>query len=228
MIPLSASLEWLEADGLGGVASGTVAGPRTRRYHALLLAATKPPAGRVVLVNGCEVLARRGDATWALSTQRYVPDVVHPDGMRRLASFENDPWPRWTYALEDGTRIVHELFVPQGCPVVVQSWSVEPAGAAAGEGAAAAGIVLEVRPLLSGRDFHALQRENAACDLSADASTGARVRFAPYAGLPPVVALSNGAFAAEPAWYRQFQYDAERERGLDAVEERILMEEVVP
>ncbi|WP_133123485.1 glycogen debranching enzyme N-terminal domain-containing protein, partial [Methylobacterium frigidaeris] len=32
--------EWLEADGLGGFASGPVAGPRTRRYHALLLAAT--------------------------------------------------------------------------------------------------------------------------------------------------------------------------------------------
>jgi len=26
--------EWLEADGLGGFASGTVSGIRTRRYHA--------------------------------------------------------------------------------------------------------------------------------------------------------------------------------------------------
>jgi glycogen debranching enzyme len=44
--------EWLEADGLGGFASGTVSGIRTRRYHALLLAATTPPTGRMVLVNG--------------------------------------------------------------------------------------------------------------------------------------------------------------------------------
>ena len=44
--------EWLETDGLGGFASGTVAGIRTRRYHALLLTATNPPSGRVVLVNG--------------------------------------------------------------------------------------------------------------------------------------------------------------------------------
>jgi glycogen debranching enzyme len=44
--------EWLEADGLGGFASGTVSGIRTRRYHALLLTATTPPAGRMVLVNG--------------------------------------------------------------------------------------------------------------------------------------------------------------------------------
>src|SRR5687768_12724836 len=35
--------EWLEADSLGGFASGTVSGIRTRRYHALLLVATKRP-----------------------------------------------------------------------------------------------------------------------------------------------------------------------------------------
>ncbi len=46
--------EWLEADGAGGFASGTAGLVRTRRYHALLLAAT--PAGRFVLVNGLEVV----------------------------------------------------------------------------------------------------------------------------------------------------------------------------
>ena len=44
--------EWLEADGLGGFASGTASGIRTRRYHALLLTAKNPPTGRMVLVNG--------------------------------------------------------------------------------------------------------------------------------------------------------------------------------
>jgi hypothetical protein len=48
-------LEWLEADGRGGFAMGTAAGVRTRRYHALLVAATTPPTGRVVLVSGVEV-----------------------------------------------------------------------------------------------------------------------------------------------------------------------------
>ena len=47
--------EWLEADGLGGFASGTVALARTRRYHAWLLAAVTQPTGRAVLVNGAEM-----------------------------------------------------------------------------------------------------------------------------------------------------------------------------
>ena len=45
------SREWLEANGLGGWASGTIAGCHTRRYHGLLVAATRPPVGRMVLLS---------------------------------------------------------------------------------------------------------------------------------------------------------------------------------
>lgn len=43
-IQLREETERLEADGLGGFASGTVAGGRTRRYHALLPAAIPTPS----------------------------------------------------------------------------------------------------------------------------------------------------------------------------------------
>jgi len=95
--------EWLETDGLGGFASGTAAGIRTRRYHALLLTATTPPTGRVVLVNGVDAWVDTAAGSWALSSQRYDPGVVHPDGASRIAAFTTDPWPRWTYSLPDGT-----------------------------------------------------------------------------------------------------------------------------
>src|SRR2546430_13333895 len=85
--------EWLEADGLGGFASGTVDGIRTRRYHAILLTATAPPAGRVVLVNGFEAWLERPGETYAPTSQRYPPDVVHPHGARRIEKFDPDPWP---------------------------------------------------------------------------------------------------------------------------------------
>ena len=54
--------EWLEADGRGAYASGTVSGIRTRRYHALLMTATSPPTGRVALVNGVEAWLEIGSA----------------------------------------------------------------------------------------------------------------------------------------------------------------------
>ena len=41
-------LEWLETNGRGGFASGTIAGANTRRYHALLL--TARPKVKTVIV----------------------------------------------------------------------------------------------------------------------------------------------------------------------------------
>ena len=79
--------EWLETDGLGGFASGTVSGIRTRRYHGLLLAAANPPTGRAMLVNGVEAFITTPAGRFPLSTQRYEGDVVYPDGFRSLESF---------------------------------------------------------------------------------------------------------------------------------------------
>src|SRR3990172_936790 len=153
------SLEWLEADGLGGFASGTVPLIRTRRYHALLLAASTPPAGRFALVNGLEVWAETPDGTIPLSSQLYGPDVVHPDGAERISRFEPEPWPRWELTLPNGTIVDHEVFARHGALVVVLSWRLrEPRRP----------VRLMVRPLLSGRDPHALHRENPAFRFDAD------------------------------------------------------------
>src|SRR6266496_3803697 len=114
MNPIDPNAEWLEADGLGGFASGTVSGIRTRRYHALLLTATTPPAGRMVLANGFDAWVETPTGTFAISSQRYNRDVVHPEGSSRIESFEYEPWPRWRYKIGDDIVIEQELFVPKG------------------------------------------------------------------------------------------------------------------
>ncbi len=200
--------EWLEADGLGGFASGAANGIRTRRYHALLLVATTPPAGRVVLVNGLEAWVERAAGAVALSSQRYTPDVVHPDGVDRIERFTADPWPRWMLRLPAGTLIEHGILVERGRAATFLYWRLR-------EGP---GGTLAVRPLLSGRDYHALHHENPAFCFAAEDADG-RVVWRPYPGIPAIVARSNGAYAHQPDWYRSFLYTQERERGLDHVED---------
>ncbi len=202
--------EWLEADGLGGFASGTVGGARTRRYHALLLAATTPPTGRVVLVNGLEVWLETAGGSFALSSQRYTPDVVWPDGQARIVGFRAEPWPQWTFRTEDGVEVSQEVIACHGRGDVVVRWRLlsRPGSAR-----------LFARPLLSGRDYHALHHENPGFAFGAEV-TGARVLWRPYPGIPAISALApDASYRQEPAWYRNFQYDAERERGLDFVED---------
>ncbi len=77
---------------------------------------------------------------------------------------------------------------------------------------------LRVRPLLSGRDYHALHRENPVLDSSVRGSDG-DVEWHPYAGVPGVRSRSNGWYRHAPDWYRNFMYSFERERGLDAIED---------
>jgi predicted glycogen debranching enzyme len=208
--PENRMCEWLEADGLGGFASGTVCGIRTRRYHALLLDAVRPPSDRMVLVNGLDAEVELSDAgKFALSTQRYAPGVDSPDGIVRLEKFELEPWPRWTYAVPGG-KVAHELFVPKGHPVVVLRWTWE--------GPAASPVRLHVRPFFSGRDFHGTHHENPAfCFEPVTTSEGQHWNF--YPGVPEMMARSNGVYHHEPAWYRNFLYDEEAARGLDAVED---------
>jgi len=206
---IDAKAEWLETDGMGGFASGTVAGPRTRRYHALLLAAARPPADRFVLVNGAEAGVETPNGTFALSSQTYDPGVVHPDGHARIDSFTDDPCPRWTYKLEDGTVVEQEVIVPKGIPAVLLRFKL------VGRKSKAA---LTVRPLMSGRGFHSLQGENGSFRFEPEERDGG-LRWRAYEGVPAVVAFTNGAYTHAPDWYRRFLYEAERDRGLDCKED---------
>ncbi len=201
--------EWLETDGLGGFASGTVGGIRTRRYHALLLCATAPPTGRHVLVNGFDASVAVGGRKAALSAQAYVPGVVSPDASR-LERFEPEPWPRWTFRLPDGRRVEHELFACHGAARVVLRWRLVPGGGAPAQ--------LELRPFLSGRDYHALHHENPAFRFEVE-RRGAALVFRPYPGVPGVEMLANADFAPQPLWYRSFLYAEERARGFEASED---------
>lgn len=201
--------EWLEPDGLGGFASGTVSGIRTRRYHAVLLTATTPPTGRVVLVNGFDAWLETGSKSIALSTQRYAPDVLYPDGASHVTRFTHEPWPTWHYELSDGTCLKQELFVAHGTGTTVIVWTLIGSSGPAR---------LRVRPFLSGRDYHALHHENGAFQFGAD-RCGAAIVFRSYDGVPGVAALSNGEYCHAPDWYRRFLYVEEQERGLDDTED---------
>ena len=204
-----AQREWLEADGLGGFASGTAALVRTRRYHAVLLAAATTPTGRQVLVNGFDAWLDTPQGRFELSAQCYAPGVIAGDGGRHLQSFEHAPWPTWVFCAPDGTRVQHEVFAVSGRPLTCLRWKLLTPGL---------GVRLSVRPFLSSRDYHALHQCNPAFRFAAEVS-GERVSWEPYADVAGVAALGNGRYRHEPLWYYNFRYEAERLRGLDCDED---------
>src|SRR5262245_42602113 len=207
--------EWLETDGLGGFASGTTGLLRTRRYHALLLAAAAPPGRRYVLVNGLEALVVTPAGSVAISAQIYAgdspsaPPVVHPHGMQFLRRFDIEPWPAWRFVLPDGTALEQSIAAVDGRPIVVIAWRLL---------APRPGVSLVVRPLLSGRDLHALHHENPVFRFDEERH-GQAIAWRPYPGVPAIGAYANGDYAREPRWYRNYLYAEERDRGFDHLED---------
>src|SRR5687768_9760751 len=103
------SREWLETNGIGGYASSTISGANSRRYHGLLVAATRPRLGRVVTLSKFEETVVIGDDRFELSTNEY-PGAVHPRGYELLTGFRLDPFPVWTYRVA-GIEIEKKVFM---------------------------------------------------------------------------------------------------------------------
>ena len=96
------SREWLVTNGIGGYASGTVAGSQTRRYHGLLIAALQPPLGRIQLVSAFDEIVHYAGADSSLATHRWASGAVDPKGFLLLEDFRLEgSTPVWTYALAD-------------------------------------------------------------------------------------------------------------------------------
>jgi hypothetical protein len=104
--------EWLETNGLGGFAGSTIVGLNTRRYHGLLVAATRPPVGRMVLLSKFEETLIVAGERFDLSSNQY-PGAIHPQGHLHLEEFRLDPFPIFVYTVA-GVTIEKRVFMLQG------------------------------------------------------------------------------------------------------------------
>jgi len=204
-----ASREWLDANGLGGWAAGTVAGCHTRRYHGLLVAALHPPVGRTVLLSKLAETLVVGDERFELDTNRYA-GAVHPHGYERLTRFSLDPMPTFVYEA-GGVTLKKTIAAIHGENTTVVLYEVL---------AAPREITLELRPLIAYRDYHALQHANDAIRFANTTFSAGVFRARPYDGASELFLQAAGAsFSANPDWYFRFEYAKELERGLDAQED---------
>jgi predicted glycogen debranching enzyme len=199
------SREWLETNGIGGFAMGTVSGANTRRYHGLLTAALRPPLGRVTLLSKFEETLVIGSSRFELSSNVY-PGRVYPDGFKYLIGFRLDPFPIWTYEVA-GITLEKRLFMPHGRNVTVCRWAIIDGRAT--------DVSLELRPLISYTDYHHLQHEDRAFDVTFTPLDDV-VSIKPYSDLPGLHFTHNGTGVdATGHWFRNFELSIEKERGFD-------------
>ena len=197
--------EWLVTNGLGGYASGTLAGINTRRYHGLLVAALTPPVGRTVLVGGSVEWATYDGRRYPLSAHEYGGGTIDPHGYRHVEAFRLDGMlPVWTFAFGDAL-LERQLWMAYSANTTYIRYRLVRGTRP---------VDLEITPLVTYRDFHALtsnQGQPPQVEPSADAAT---VRW--FDGAQPVrLLMDNGAFSPHGDWYYNFHHREEAARGLD-------------
>lgn len=205
----ASSREWLETNGIGGFASGSVSGSNTRRYHGLLTAATDPPLGRITMLSKLEETLVIEGSSYDLGANHYPGPHIHPQGFRFIKSFRLDPFPVWVFEV-DGVELEKKVFMVYGENTVVCTWKVKRLRRGDRRP-----ISLEVRPLVSFVDYHHLRREDPARTPKC-VYDDASISVSSAEDLPPMHFVHSGGNVRETGyWYRDFEYSIERERGFD-------------
>src|SRR5258706_7035222 len=206
------SREWLITNGIGGYASGTIAGGMSRRYHGLLMATLHPPVGRTQLVAWMDEIVRHGGAEFALATHRWASGAVEPKAFQNIEEFRLEgATPVWTYALGEA-RLEKRVFMRQGANTTyVQYTMVQGSGL----------LEMELKALVNYRDFHAATH---AGDWRMSVEPVERgVRVVAFNGATPFYLMSaTAACDVRHEWYRDCFLPAERDRGLDDREDHLL------
>ena len=186
--------EWLVTNGLGGFASGTVAGTATRRYHGLLVAALQPPTGRTLLVSGLDESVSYLGGRYSLSTNRWLSGFVSPSGYLQIENFFLEGTkPVWQYALADGL-LEKRVWMKQGeNTTYVQYMLVRASGP----------VELDAKVLVGYRDFHGTTRADSWRMRSEPVEKG--LRLTAFDGAKAFYLKSAGAsLEAREEWYHDY------------------------
>jgi predicted glycogen debranching enzyme len=199
------SREWLCTNGIGGFASGTLAGSLARRYHGLLVAALAPPLGRTLLAAKLDEVVTYAGASWNLGVNRWQSGAAAPQGYRFVERFSIESGAAvWAYACADAL-IEKRVWMEQGANTTYVRYRLlrgfEPAA-------------LAIKALVNYRDYHATTRADG-WRMQVDPAPGGLLVTA-FDGARQLRLLAEGA-RAEPAqeWYRGYELRRELERGLD-------------
>lgn len=203
--------EWLITNGIGGFASGTVAGSATRRYHGLLVAALKPPAARTLLVGGLDEIVSVDGAAYCLATHRWASGAIAPQGHLAIQTFRLEGLiPVWTYQA-GSARIEKRIWMRHAENTTFVQYTLLDSSSS---------VSLELKALVNYRDFHAATHsgdwrmrvdrvENGVCITAFDDA------------VPFYLLCARASCDPQHIWYRDFLFLRENERGLDDHEDQL-------
>lgn len=196
--------EWLITNGLGGYAASSVLGLNTRKYHGLLIAALNPPADRTVCLSKLDEDVILGNKTYRLGTNEFE-NTIFPQGYQFLRAFSLNPFPTFTYQVENLT-VEKTLFLPQRKNVVVAIYNVTNKGGNA--------ATIKIFPLITCRHFHTIvDLQKSPLNFRQELIDRKVKLFFTNPNVAVITTASTGALIEKPNWVKAMHYREERARG---------------
>lgn len=196
--------EWLVTNGLGGYASGTIAGTLTRRYHGLLVASFGS-LQRTLLVAKIDETATYRAVAYDLGANCWKDGYIAPRGFELIERFYLDGVaPVWEYAIGDAL-VEKRVWMKDAANVTYVRYRALRA---------AERVELVLKVLVNYRDFHGnTHAGNWQMDVR-QRPGGVEVRA--FEGAAPFALLADrGTVGIVNVWYRDYVLARETERGLD-------------
>lgn len=205
--------EWLVTNGIGGYASGTVAGVLTRRYHGLLVAALQPPVRRTLLLTKLDETAAYHGVDYPLFANRWAGGAIEPAGYHHLESFWLEGTaPVWAFALSDAL-LEKRVWMQPGANTTYVRYTLRR-----GSGP----LALAIDALANHRDHHGNTHvRDGAPDLAVE-TVPRGLRISTGAGQALFYLLSDSARATPRSrWHHDFYLRVEDYRGLDPLDDNL-------
>ncbi len=193
--------EWLLTNNRGGYVSSTVTGCNSRRYHGLLIGSLNPPVNRVVSLSTLgETLSIEGKS-YDISTFEFNGHFS-PCGFENIKRFYLDSGAHFEYEIE-GIKFSKSIYLdPDRDRVFVEYDLTE----------VPENSEFILRPFVSLRDFHYLQRSDAELRLKHE-SNGLLIDY-PYDDSCQLFLKCEGMkFEENIDWWYNFTYRIDHERG---------------
>ena len=200
---LALDREWLVANGIGGYASGTIAGILTRRYHGLLVAAVAPPLGRTLLLTKLDETIGCDKRLYPLYANQWADGTIEADGVQQIESFHLEgAIPLWRFAVADAL-LEKRVWMQQGANTTYIQYSVVRSTQP---------IALRVKALVNYRDHHHLRRANWQPEVAA-------IEGGISVGTSLYMFAAGAKMETAQEWHYDFELSKESDRGLDSCED---------
>jgi len=204
ILDVAETREWLVTNGIGGYASGTIAGSISRGYHGLLVAAVHPPVDRRVMLVKLDECVSYQDKQFDLTSNRWSSGSVAPAGYVNIQQFVLEgSIPRWRFACADAV-LEKRVWMEHGANTTYIAYTLVSARSA---------IRLQLSAIADNRVYHNTGMTDRPKSIQALAN-GVRVIPSDSSARPLTLLIQGGQVSVADDVYRGFYLAAEQARGL--------------